>query len=45
MLYAHRGGARVESTPGQGTTVTIVLPLASTRSPAVDLRSTGGLTK
>ena len=43
MLYAHRGGVQVDSRPGQGTTMRVVLPLAAARVPAVEPgRSTGG---
>jgi signal transduction histidine kinase len=43
MLYAHRGGVQVDSQPGQGTTLRVVLPLAAARVPAVEPgRSTGG---
>jgi signal transduction histidine kinase len=43
MLYAHRGGVQVDSQPGQGTTIRVVLPLAAARVPAVEPgRSTGG---
>jgi signal transduction histidine kinase len=43
MLYAHRGGVQVDSQPGRGTTVRVVLPLAAARVPAVEPgRSTGG---
>ncbi len=31
ILYAHRGGVRIDSAPHQGTTVHLVLPLAITR--------------
>lgn len=43
ILYAHRGGARVESTPGQGTTIKVVVPVAHARTigPA-DGRTIGG---
>jgi signal transduction histidine kinase len=42
-LYAHRGGVRVEHGPGRGTTVTVVVPLAGARRPALESgRTTGG---
>jgi signal transduction histidine kinase len=42
-LYAHRGGVRVEHGTGRGTTVTVVVPLAGARRPALESgRTTGG---
>lgn len=43
VLYAHRGGVRVDSGAGRGTTVTVVIPLAGARHPALESgRTTGG---
>lgn len=43
MLYAHRGGVQADGRPGQGTTVRVVLPVATTRPYVVEPgRSTGG---
>jgi signal transduction histidine kinase len=43
MLYAHRGGVQTESSPGKGTTIRVVFPLAAARVPAFEPgRSTGG---
>lgn len=42
MLYAHRGGVRVVSNVGQGTTITVVLPLATAMFHHTENRTTGG---
>ena len=46
MLYAHRGGVRVESAPGQGTTIRVVFPLAAANAPVLEAgRTPGGYVK
>ncbi len=43
ILYAHRGGVRIESAAHQGTTVHLVLPLAIARGSFVSPNSTSGV--